>query len=272
MEDGRAGGGPRMAWLTLVAIAALAVSLNVAFHEGVHAVSCLILDGELYEYSALHVDCQQTQAWQLKVQAGSASIGNLILGTACWIALRRWRGESSDSRFFLWLFMLMNWFYGAGYWMLSGIANIGDWAIVVDGWQPHWAWRVGMAMVGALLFLLFVWQGLQELGKFIGGRAPGQIRRAVSMGIVTYMTSAMVVLLAGFANSHGILGLPALAGIMAALGALSPLLWMPQWFRADIFVKEPGPLFLIRSSRGYVLAGAASALLYVGILGPGLAF
>jgi hypothetical protein len=44
--------------------------------------------------------------------------------------------------------MMMNWFYGAGYFIFSGLSNVGDWAVVINGWDPNWLWRGLMPIVG----------------------------------------------------------------------------------------------------------------------------
>jgi len=64
--------------------------------------------------------------------------------------------KASETQFFLWLFMLMNWCYGAGYLIFSGIANVGDWAVVIHGWEPIWLLRILMIVVGTLIFMFFV--------------------------------------------------------------------------------------------------------------------
>ena len=38
--------------------------------------------------------------------------------------------------------MMGNLFTGTGYFFFSGVANFGDWAAVIHGLQPYWAWRV----------------------------------------------------------------------------------------------------------------------------------
>jgi hypothetical protein len=125
--------------------------------------------------------------------------------------------------------MLMNWLYGAGYWMFSGIANVGDWAVVIEGWEPHWLLRVGMAVFGALVYMLFVWLALRLFGRMVGGDGSEQIGRANKLGLISYVTSVVVVLLAGLFSPYGPLGLPAVAGFAAAAGSLSPLVWMMRW-------------------------------------------
>ena len=105
--------------------------------------------------------------WQGKLVDGSAPIYNLLAGAILWLVVRRSTKMASETRFFLWLFMLMNLLSGAGYWMFSGIAGIGDLATVINGWEPVWAWRVLMTVVGSALFMFFVWLAIRELGKLV---------------------------------------------------------------------------------------------------------
>jgi hypothetical protein len=259
-------------WLTVVAIAAIAISLTVAFHEGVHALTCLTIGGHLREYSALYESCEYTALDQDKIVAGSAPIFNLLAGSLLWIILRNLRGKTSEIQFFLWLFMLMNWFYGAGYLIFSGIANIGDYAVVISGWQPDWLWRVLMTIVGILLFMIFVKLGLQELGKMIGGQTEEQLNRANRLCILSYSTAFIVVLIAGFFCPFGLLSLPVVAGLSAVLGALSPFLWMMRWFRTDRFQKsEMAPLTIERKWQ-WIFIAVIVVFVYTFILGRTLYF
>ena len=100
---------PVVDWLTVVAIAAIAISFNVASHEGVHALTCIAVGGRLKEYSALYAECDSPSTTHAKIVAGSAPTYNLITGALFWIILRTSRKLTSETQFFLWLFMLMNW-------------------------------------------------------------------------------------------------------------------------------------------------------------------
>ena len=224
--------------LTVVAISAIAISLTVAFHEGVHALTCLAVGGDLQEYSALYASCDSSTEAQAKIVAGSAPTCNLLAGVLLWIILRSSRKQDSETQFFLWLFMLMNWCYGAGYLIFSGVANIGDWAVVINDWEPSWPWRVLMTIAGMLLLMFFVRMALQEFGKVVGGDADEQIRRAKELWFLSYFTSIAVVLIAGFFCPYGLLSLPVTAGMFGVMGALSPFLWMIRWFRTQNFVKR----------------------------------
>lgn len=262
---------PAMDWVTIGAIAALSVSLTIGFHEGMHALTCLGVGGTVQELSALHVLCDGEGVWQGKLVAGSASVANILLGTLCWWLLRR-LAKTPTVQFFLWLFMLMNWLNGAGYWMFSGIANVGDWAVVIEGWSPHWLWRVMLSVLGTVTFTLFVWLGLKELGRLIGGEAPEQIRRATRLGLLAYLTALVVVALAGLFNPYGFFSLPVTAGLIAVAGGFSPLLWMMQWFQATYFEKLPQAALTVPRSWEWIGAGLLVTAIYVAVLGPTLVF
>jgi hypothetical protein len=263
---------PGIDWLTVAAIAAIAISFNVAFHEGIHALVCLLTRGKLLAYSALYVDCNSTGIWQAKLVSGSASIMNLVLGTIIWLLLRRMHSAPGRITYFLWLFMLMNWVYGAGYWMFSGIGNVGDWAAVIKGWQPHWLWRVVMALAGTFIYMALVKVALKELGRIIGGQPGEQIQRAAKMTYISYFSAIVVIALAGFFNPQGFLSLPVLAALMAVGGATSPLLWMIPWFRSDAYPKSTTNPLEIHRSWGWITVGVIVVLVYILIPGRTIYF
>lgn len=258
--------------LTIMAIAAVAISLNIAFHEGVHAFTCKLVGGQLKAYSALYVSCECQTLVQRKIVDGSAPIMNILLGTLLWFFVSRFRKISDESWFFLWLFMLMNFLYGSGYLIFSGIANVGDFATVIQDWQPPWLWRVGIIAIGACLFLFFVWLALIELGKMIGGRAKKYISRANRLALISYFTSLIVVVIAGFFNPYGLLSLPVIAGLSAVLGGLSPLLWMMHWFQATIFTKIDKKPLQINRNWAWISSAVAVLFLYTYVLGSTLKF
>jgi hypothetical protein len=263
---------PVFDWLTAVAIAAIAISLTVAFHEGIHAITCVTVGGNLQEYSALYATCNSSTVLQAKLVAGSAPTYNLIAGFLSWVVIRTSRRQSSETILFLWLFMLMNWFWGAGYFIFSGIANVGDWAVAINGWEPSWLWRVLMTIVGTILYIFFIRIGLKEFGKIFGGNADEQIHRTNKFFILTYTTSFVVILIAGFFCPFGFVSPPVTAGLLAVAGALSPFLLMIRWFRTNHFVKlNNAPLEVHRKWR-WITTAIIVVFIYVYVLGQTLYF
>jgi hypothetical protein len=189
-----------------------------------------------------------------------------------WIVLRNSRKQASETQFFFWLFMLMNWFYGAGYLILSGVANIGDWAVVINGWRLSWVLRILMTIIGRLFFMFFAQLGLQEFGKMVRGDTNEQIRRANKLFVLSYITSFAVVLVAGFFCPHGLLSLPVTAGTFAVIGAYSPFLWMIRWFRTKNFVKRIKEPLEIHRKWQWLVVAVTVIFTYVFILGRTLYF
>ena len=259
--------------LTVIAIAAIAVTTTIAFHEGMHALSCVVLGGDLLEYNALHVVCEQLSPGPEKFVAGCASIANLIVGTILWLVLRQDTNRAKMTQYIIWLFMLTNWLNGAGYWAFSGIANVGDWAKVIEGWNPAWFWRTSMTLLGLSTFMLLVWLALKEMGKLIGGDVEEeQIARNIKITLIPYFTAVVIVLLVGFFHPAGFSGLPVWAGLLAVAGGLSPLAWMGQWFRAKSFEKHPGEALEIRRNWSLIGLSLGVSLVYVIVLGRTIYF
>lgn len=263
---------PIIDWLTVISIAAIAFSLNMMMHEGLHALACLGVGADLQEYSALHVSCIKHTTFQGKIIAGSAPFYNLFAGIILWIIVRKSQNRASENWYFLWLFMLINLLYGSGYFMFSGIANVGDMAVVINGWEPVWFWRILMTIVGSLMFTFFIWLALREFGKMVGGDNSEQIGRANKISILSYGTSLAVVLMAGVFSPYGFLSLSVTAGLLAVLGGLSPLLWMMQWFQAKMFEKLDKPPLEIRRKWSWIVSSIVVVFFYTFVLGRTLYF
>lgn len=261
--------------LLVILIAAMTQSIVVGIHESVHAVTCLIVGRTVVEYSAQHVDCEpeNPQDTPTKLIAGSAAVVNMLLGFVPFFILRSGMNLSSNWKWALWFFMFSNWSNGFGYFIFSGISGGGDYASVIAGWEPAGLWQIGMLIVGSILWFGAVWLSLRVLAKIFGGDNPTEIRqRFLSLSIPSFVGAVLVSVLAGLLNPYGITGLPAVAGIMAAAGTLSPLLWAPYWFASKSFVKQPGEALNVQFSLNWVIVAAAVCLFYVLILGPGIRF
>ena len=272
MSEERSSRVPVVDWLTLASIAAIAISVTVAFHEGVHALTCIAVGGRLLAYSALYEDCANSTILQGKLIAGSAPTLNLLAGLVLWILLRRLNKPAPETWYFLWLLMLMNWCYGAGYLILSGLTDIGDWAVVFEGFEPDWLWRLPLVVLGVVLFVVLIRLSLKEFGGRLGGDPQEQIQRANKIFTISYATSFLVVLGAGFFCPYGLVSLPVAAGLAAVLGALSPLVWMVRWLRTDRFKKPARDPLEIHRKWGWVAAAIVVVFVYVFVLGQTLTF
>lgn len=260
--------------LTGLSIGAMLTALQIGFHESVHAVTCRALGDQLLELSALHVDCISQSTINGKLVALSAPLANILVGLFLLWLLRTRQGMGSTTRYMVWLFMLFHLLAGTGYLMFSGIGNFGDIAVVIEGWQPHWFWRISSALLGTATYLGTVYIALIEMGRFIGGSdINDQVGRLSWLLILAYIGSLLTGLAAGAMNPGGILGIASLAGVFGIASGASPLLWAPQWFRAKMFVKDADQDQLILS-RSWSIVGISLVIvaLYALVMGPSIQF
>ncbi|MBM81710.1 MAG: hypothetical protein CMJ78_14115 [Planctomycetaceae bacterium] len=96
---------------------------------------------------------------------------------------------------------------------------------------------------------------LIEFGRMLDRSAEKPIGQAQSIAMLCYLSAFVVMLLVGLAQPTGPLGFPAINSLVGVLGGMSPLLWMMQWFRADMFkLRGAKPLEIDKSISSIVLA------------------
>jgi hypothetical protein len=260
--------------LTLAAIALAAFALSNVVHEGVgHGGACLLVGGRAVALSAIHFegDLAGLSPAAGKWMATGGTLANLALGLLAWAALRAARAAPGSVRLFLWLSMTINLLQAAGYWLFSGIGGFGDWAEVIEGWEPRWAFRLGLTALGGVAYWALVQRSLRELVPLLGP-GPGLWRRALPVTVVPYLVGGVLYVAAGFLNPVSPL-LVLVSAAAASFGGTSGLAWMAQPLRNERrFPPHHGPAPGIPRSPAWLAAGAAIALLFVGVLGPGIRF
>jgi hypothetical protein len=250
---------------TVGGIALVVFAVANVTHEGVgHGGACVLSGGHPLVLSSVHFDCSIENRW---IAAGG-TIANFILAVICWFGLRFTRRTS--FRYALWLSMTINLLQGGGYFLFSGIGNIGDWAYVIKGLEPRWLFRVGLALLGAVTYIAFVWFALALIKPFTGMAQPERWQRAKKLTLIPYLLGGALYTVSGMFNPVGMV-LVAISAAAASFGGTSGLAWMWQVPRGkpndDSILPEP-----IERSRGWVIAGAIAAIIYIGVLGPGIRF
>jgi len=265
---------PEIRGSTLVAIAVCAFALANLVHEGVgHGGACWLVGGRAVALSATHFDGDLTGLAPAlgKWVAAGGTLANVALGLLAWAGLRAFRDAPGSTRFFLWLSLTVNFMQAAGYWLFSGVARIGDWAEVIDGFAPPWAFRFGLVVVGAVAYWGAIHLSLVELSRLLGS-APGRIRRAVLLTVGPYVVGGILYVAAGLLNPVSPI-LVLISAAAASFGGTSGLSWMAQLLRNERrFPLAADPAIRIPLSIPWLAAGVLTALLFVGVLGPGLRF
>jgi hypothetical protein len=252
--------------LTIAAIAIVAAVIADFIHEGLgHGGMCVATGGQPLVLSTVHFDCSA----DTRLVAAGGTLANLIFGTLSWGAVRAVK-HSAPWRYFFWLLMTFNLFDVGGYFLFSGIGNIGDWAAVVAGWQPAWSWRVGLAALGIVTyFLFFVPLSLRELLPFLGKDAKIRVRRARQLTLVPYLTAGVLSCVAGALNPVGPL-LLLISASAASFGGHSALAWMWSLLHSPRIPSSEFQMPEIERSRGWIISAVVLAIGFIAGLGPGV--
>lgn len=253
---------------TVAAIAVIASVMANVIHEGLgHGGMCVATGGQALALSTVHFECSADTRW---VAAGG-TLANLAFGALFWAAGRAVRRRAS-WRFFFWLLMTFNLLDAGGYFLFSGVGNFGDWAAVVAGWQPAWAWRVGLIGLGVVTyFFCFVPLCLRELRPFLGRDVQIRVGRARRIMLTSYFTAGILSCVAGALNPVGPL-LILVSAAASSFGGHSGLAWMWTLLQGPRIASSELQLPEIERSLGWIVAAAIIAVIFIGGLGPGLKF
>jgi hypothetical protein len=255
---------PRDDRLTVIAIAAIACVVQDVLHEGLgHGVTAWL--------SGAHRITMSTVALQSDIDtrliAANGTLVNLLFAAIFWLLLRHGPNYRPATRYFLTLAMAGNLFTGTGYFFFSGVTNFGDWAAVIRGLEPHWAWQAGLIALGAMSYWVSMMIVGVELSPFCEQET--RSRRILRLCYTPYFTDGV---LAGIGGSMSPLGFfyVIASALPSTLGANAGLLSLPfimrGWKRVP-HAEPPGP---ISRNAAWIAAGAVASLFFIFILGRGL--
>jgi hypothetical protein len=254
--------------LTIVAIAIAATVITDFIHEGLgHGGMCVATGGQPLVLSTVHFECSA----DTRLVAAGGTLANLVSGALFWVAARVVR-RTASWRYFFWMLMTFNLFDAGGYFLFSGIGDFGDWAMVVEGWQPTWVWRIGLIALGVVTyFLSFVPLSLRELRPFLGSDAEIRVRRARQLTLAPYLTAGILSCIAGALNPVGPL-LILVSAAAASFGGKSGLAWMWTLLRGPLIPSSGLQMPEIERSWRWMVAAVILALVFIAGLGPGVKF
>ena len=257
--------------LTVTAIALVAYAASNVSHEAVgHGAACVALGGKPNVLSSVHFECNEEaiSALARRGVAAAGTIVNFIAGAIGLVALKATNPvRKPHISYFLWLFTTLNLLMGAGYFLFSGVGNIGDWADVASGTVSPFVWRPAMAVLGGAVYFLLARQSGQWLGALVGSDDLS-MRRSRLLSVPAYVAGGLLFCLSGLFNPVGPV-LIAISAAAASFGGASGLLWLIQFTRGSKRSAEPVEL---ERSYAWIVAGCIASVIFVGILGPGIHF
>lgn len=239
---------------TLIAMAWVVYSISNLAHEALgHGLACVAVGGVPKALNSVYFDCDESQLSlpSRQVIAAAGTVVDLVLAALGALVLRRARGGL--SRVFWWLLATVAGLQAAGYWLFSGLMNVGDWAVVADGSALG---RVLLTAAGLLSYLGVIRFSLLTLNTMIGA-GPDRISRAARLTVVPYLAGSGLLLLAGALNPVSV-ELVLISAAAAGLGGTSALAWMFNLLRGPRWPAEGQPIELFHDW-SWVLTGSVVA-------------
>jgi hypothetical protein len=259
---------------TIAALSALAYIIAVFLHEIMgHGLACALLGGRLTELGAFYVDCAYTGMSDpgIRIVALAGPAVSLLVGAVSFIAWRSLSQAASHGRYLAWLLGTIALLHATGYLLFSGITGLGDFGTSRDGavyqLAPEWAWRAGITVLGVVGYGLVIYLSLRAMDTMIGGEGAERVRRAQRLALTSYITGAVVSVLIGLLNPHGLF-IVLVSAAASSIGGTSALAWMMRMLSRDRAPAQP-PLRLGRSW-AWVIAGVVVTVAYTLVLGPSL--
>lgn len=247
--------------LTLISISALACILQDILHEGLgHGVTAWLSGARQLTLSTVALQSDIDTRWI----SANGTLVNLFFGLVFWLALRR--EYRPPMRYFLVLAMAGNLFTGTGYFMFSGVFNFGDWAAVIKGLQPYWAWRLMLIVIGAASYYASMLLVRSELRVF---QAANDARRIRALCWTPYFADAALATLGGVLNPAGLFYVVASA-LPSTLGANAGLLSLPSMMPATDLT--PKTATVIERNAVVIAAAVVASLLFILVLGRGISW
>jgi len=244
---------------TIVSLAVLAAAAGSLLHEGLgHGLTAWLRGDIVTQWTSNHLDSVRPDRL---VDAGGTLV-NLAAGFILLFAARA-AGRRCNLRYFLWLLAALNLLDAAGYFLFSGVGNVGDWAQVIAGLPHQGALRIVMAATGALGYVVFLRLLMRELRPFCPDRGTYN-----SVGRLPYCAACVFMCIAGAFDPMGI-KLLLISTVPAHFGGLSGLLW------GDVFLRglpAPAQPLTVRRSVLVWIAAVLLGTIFVALLGGGIDF
>ena len=247
--------------LTIASIAALAYVVQDVLHEGLgHGVTAWLSGAQKLTMSTVALQSDISTRWI----SANGTLVNLAAALVFWLLLLKPKSYSPQLRFFFIMSLAGNLFSGTGYFLFSGVMNFGDWAQVIKGMEPHWAFRLGLVVLGAVSYYASMLLVASELRAFI----PDSGRRMRGLTWMPYFSEAALALLAGLPNPAGLFYVIASA-LPSTLGANAGFLSLPSLMRGWKR-RETSAVPAIRPSPAWIAVAAVICAIFIGVIGRGI--
>ena len=255
--------------LTVIAIAVIAYAGVNITHEIIgHCGTAALLGNKCLVISSTYIPrAVEPVAWKDNVIIAAGSMTNWAMGLVCFGLLRAWRTARPALRYFFWLSMCVNLFLASTYVTVAPIIEFGDAYILIQELPDQLFWRGAIVLAGAAACWLSFWLCRTELGRLIG--VGGRVGRSIAWELVApaYVAGGVVTVTSGLFSQLEF----KLAQLEAAGGSFGLTAWL---LLLPLLTPEPPTParhpFVIPRSVGWIMTGALTGLIFIGVLGPGI--
>lgn len=256
---------PRVDRWTLAGLALLLLPLLTMAHElAGHALTCVATGHLPSELGAYYIECPGTGPWARRIVAMAGTGMDVVLAVLASIAWGRLRRPL--PRLVLWIVFTVKGMVAGGYWMFSGVSNLGDWGPDVGGgigplpWP--WLWRAIMFAVGLYVYIAVVRRAIRMLREMLGG---GELAHRVQwrIAMTIYLIGGVSAVLVSLFNPLGI-AITLMSAVASSFGGTAGLFNVAYAKPCN----EPARDFVIGRHYAIVVAGVLLTLAFAAVLGP----
>ena len=189
--------------LTVIAIGIVAYIAAIQSHEVLgHGIVALLCGARTLTLSTIALS---TDIDNRVIPAAGPAVNFIAAALASLFGLRITSGavRSPSVAYFVLLFFAFNLLLATGYFLFGGLTGAGDLAAVVHGWNPAWAWRVALGVIGLAGYYVSIRLVSISLVRFrtlYGGDA----HRISRLMLIPYLAAAALAALGALRSPVGI--------------------------------------------------------------------
>jgi hypothetical protein len=252
---------------TVIAIAVMAYAGVNLCHEIVgHCGMAALLGNKCLVFSSTYIPrAIEPLAWKDNVIIAAGSLANWAIGLVCFGLLRALR-TTPALRYFLWLSMCVNLFLASSYMAAAPIIKYGDSYILIHDLRGQLFWRSVLVLAGATICWFSFRLCGKELVRLLG--CAGRAARSMAWALIVpaYVAGGVLTVASALFSQLDF----KLAQLQAAGGTFGLTVWL---LLLPLRIPE-GPAehpFVLPRSKGWIAAGAIVGLIFIFVLGPGIA-
>ena len=252
------------AW-TVAGLALLLLPVLTMSHELLgHALTCVATGNQPSQLGAYYVECSGDSGWSRRLVAMAGTVVDVLLAGIGFVMWRQARRPL--PRLGWWIVFTVKGMVAAGYWMFSGLTNLGDWGPATGGgigplpWP--WAWRALMFLLGLIAYIGVTRKAIGMMAVMLGGGDGARLtQRTIAMTL--YIVGGVAAVLVSLFNPVGIV-ITLVSAVASSFGGTAGLF--------NVAYARPRALpptgFAIDRHPMIVVAGLVMTLAFAAVLGP----